>query len=85
MAYPEQCFAMGTTTKPKPSPLTIADLREALAPEPLMQAKIGIRVTKAEYDRLQRLAAAAGVTTAHACRRVLAIAAEALLSADQEG
>lgn len=74
---------MGATAKPKPAPLSLSDLRQALAPEPVMSTKIGIRLTRTEHERLQRLASAAGVTLAHCARRILATAAEALL-AEQE-
>lgn len=72
---------LATSTKPKPEPvLSLAGLREILQPEPLMSARLTVRISRREHEQLQRVATAAGVTTSHAVRRLVALAAETLLA-----
>lgn len=70
---------MPATSKPKDPGLSISALREALAPDPLLSQRFCMRMSRAEHDLLQRLSGAAGTTASHTVRRLIALAAEALL------
>jgi len=71
------------TSKPKASQLSLTGLRAAVAPEPLLAQRFTIRLSRAEFETLQRVATVTGTTMSHAARRILALAAAELL-AEQE-
>lgn len=71
---------MAATSKPKDPGFSIAALREGLVAEPVLTQRFCMRMSRVEHDLLQRLSGAAGTTSSHTIRRLIAMAADALLA-----